>query len=156
VAASNKPASVVILKQSLSTLTYAVTNWWPAGPPPVALHYIFWWQLLWDTCYKVTRSNHINHHSWNQPHSTLTVVFRLTSKSMSETRGDHMFRPSRRSALIEGFGKGSRTHRVDILSSRALRTCRRNHFYSSLFLQQLRHCSLVLVSSKEGGVVSSE
>jgi len=47
VAASNKTASVVILQQSLSTLTYAVTNWWPTGPRPVALHHRTYLCLTW-------------------------------------------------------------------------------------------------------------
>ena len=38
-AASNKSASLVICKQSLSTLTHAVANWWPIGPLPAVLHH---------------------------------------------------------------------------------------------------------------------
>ena len=90
---------------------------------------------LWDLCNKVkvtersTPSDQLNHQRkpLHPITSTPAVVFRLTSKLVSGPRAI-----PRRLALIDGFGKGSRTHRVDILSWRALRTCRRNHFYSSL------------------------
>ena len=38
-AASNKLASLVIGKQSLSTLSHAVANWWPISPRPASLHH---------------------------------------------------------------------------------------------------------------------
>jgi len=88
--------------------------------------------LLWDWCNKVTeRSTPSDQLNQRKPlrstTSSPTVVFRLTSKLVSGYRAI-----PRRLALIDGFGKGSRTRRVDILSWRALRTCRRNHFSSSL------------------------
>ena len=109
---------------------------WPACPRPVTLHHIIWWQHCGIVVTKWLGA--VNFFGSALPSSGLAATFYyfnfkcpLSSHfevDVGKPEGDQTFRPSRRSAFIEGFAKGSRTHRVDILGlpmkQRALRTCR--------------------------------